>query len=349
MKDWRKASVRPEDSIRTAIEAIDSSETKVIVVVDGEDRLLGTVTDGDVRRGLLRGVSLDDPVDRVMNGSPVSHTTSGSSEEALQVMREKEVGVIPILDSAGRVVQLQTQEELLFPSVAETWVVLMVGGLGSRLRPLTDDTPKPMLKVGDRPLLETIVRSFAEQGFRRLFLCVNYRADAFKDHFGDGSQLGVEISYLHEDRLLGTAGALRLLPEPPPGPLIVMNGDLLTSVDFRHLLDFHRTQAADATMCVRDYHLEVPYGVAVIDDHRLVAISEKPRHHFFVNAGIYVLSPASLEVIPPSGPYHMTELFQALIDGGHGTTVFPIREYWLDIGRVNDLERAQGDFHSVFG
>ncbi len=349
MKDWRKASVGPKDSIRAAIEAIDSNTVKILLVVDGEDRLLGTVTDGDVRRGLLRGVSLDDPVDTVMNSHPVSHAVSGSREEALQVMQEKMIGQIPILNPEGRVVELQTQEELQFPAVAETWVVLMVGGLGTRLRPLTEDTPKPMLKVGDKPLLETIVRSFARQGFRRFFLCVNYRADLFKDHFGDGAELGIRIDYLHEDRRLGTAGALRLLPEKPPGPVIVMNGDLLTSVDFRHLLDFHNTQSADATMCVRDYHLEVPYGVAVIDDQRLVAISEKPRHHFFVNAGIYVLSPESLEVIPPSGPYHMTELFQALIDGGQGTTVFPIREYWLDIGRVNDLERAQGDFDSVFG
>ena len=339
----------PEDTIRSAIEAIDSNATKVVVVVDGEERLLGTVTDGDVRRGLLRGVSLDDPVEKVMNEDPVSHRLNESRDEALQVMREKKIGLIPVLDPDGRVVQLQTQEELLHPSLEETWVVLMVGGLGSRLRPLTEDTPKPLLKVGDRPLLETIVRSFARQGFQRIFLSVNYRAELFEAHFGNGAQLGVRIDYLHEDSSLGTAGALRLLPERPPGPVIVMNGDLLTSVDFRHLLDFHNAQSADATMCVRDYHLEVPFGVAVIDEQRLVAISEKPRHHFFVNAGIYVLSPESLEAIPPSGAYQMTDLFQALIDDGKGTTVFPIREYWLDIGRVNDLERAQGDFPSVFG
>lgn len=348
MIDWRKAKMHPHDSIRVAMKIIDANPVKGLVVVDGEERLLGTVTDGDVRRGLLRGVSLDDPVEKVMNANPVSHKVNESREEALQVMQEKKIGLIPVVDSGGRVVQLQTREELLHPSLDEIWVVLMVGGLGSRLRPLTEDTPKPLLKVGDRPLLETIVRSFARQGFRRIFLSVNYRAELFEAHFGNGSELGVRIDYLHEDSSLGTAGALRLLPERPPGPVIVMNGDLLTSVDFRHLLDFHSAQSADATMCVRDYHLEVPFGVAVIDEQRLVGISEKPRHHFFVNAGIYVLSPDSLQAIPASGAYHMTELFQSLIDDGKGTTVFPIREYWLDIGHVNDLERAQGDYPLVF-
>lgn len=348
MKQLQDILVAEQAPVRDAIQRIDSGSLQIALVIDDERRLLGTMTDGDVRRGLLRGITLDDPVGTVMNRSPVVVEMGAGRAVALRLMREHEVHQVPVVDSAGRVVALETREEWLTPEPLETWVVLMVGGLGTRLRPLTDDTPKPMLKVGDRPLIETIVRSFAAQGFRNFFLSVNYRADLFEAHFGDGGRLGVRIEYLYEDEQLGTAGALRLLPDSPPGPVIVMNGDLLTSVDFRHLLDFHRAQSAEGTMCVRDYNFDVPYGVALIEENHLVGLSEKPRHHFFVNAGIYVLEPPALELIPEKGAFHMTQLFQAMIDQDLGTTVFPIREYWLDIGQLTDLERAKGDFPGVF-
>lgn len=348
MKQLQDILVREHSPVRDAIQRIDTGALHIALVVGNENRLLGTVTDGDVRRGLLRGVSLDDPVERVMNRTPVTVSVGEGRPEALRLMREMEIHQVPVVDPEGRVVGLETHDEWLSREPAETWVVLMVGGLGKRLRPLTDETPKPLLKVGGRPLIETIVQSFASQGFRNFFLSVNYRAQLFEAHFGDGEQHGVSIDYLHEDQQLGTAGALRLLPGRAPGPLIVMNGDLLTSVDFRHLLAFHRAQGSVATMCVRDYNFDVPYGVALIEDHRLIGLSEKPRHHFFVNAGIYVLEPEALDLIPPDGAFHMTQLFQMLIDQERATTVFPIREYWLDIGQVADLERAQGDFQAVF-
>ena len=348
MKQLSDILVRKHTPVREAIERIDTGSLRIALVVEDDTRLLGTVTDGDIRRGVLRGVALDEPVERVMNHTPVTVKVGDGRAKVLRLMREKELLQVPVVDQDGRVVGLETHDKWFFQEPSETWVVLMVGGLGTRLRPLTDETPKPLLKVGGQPLIETIIRSFASQGFRRFFLSVNYQAQLFEAHFGDGERLGVSIDYLHEDEKLGTAGALRLLPGRAPGPLIVMNGDLLTSVDFRHLLDFHRSQDTQATMCVRDYTFEVPYGVAMIEDHRLIGLSEKPRHHFFVNAGIYVLEPEALDLIPPEGPFHMTQVFQALIDQELPITVFPIREYWLDIGQISDLERAQGDFPAVF-
>lgn len=348
MKQLQDILVEEDALVRDAIQRIDTGALQIALVVDRHRRLIGTVTDGDVRRGLLRGVALDDPAREVMNGTPGTIREGEGRPAALRLMREMEILQVPVVDSEGRVVGLEMHDDLMSRAPTDTWIVLMVGGLGTRLRPLTDETPKPLLKVGDRPLIETIIQSFASQGFQNFFLSVNYRAQLFEAHFGDGEKHGVNIEYLHENEQLGTAGALRLLPQRPPGPVIVMNGDLLTSVDFRHLLDFHRAQSSVGTMCVRDYTFEVPYGVAMIEDHRLVGLSEKPRQHFFVNAGIYVLEPEAVDMIPPEGPFHMTQLFQALMDSDYPSTVFPIREYWLDIGQVADLERAQGDFPAVF-
>lgn len=224
----------------------------------------------------------------------------------------------------------------------------MAGGVGSRLRPLTDDTPKPMLRVGDRPLLETILENFIEYGFHHFYFSVNYMADVIKDHFRDGSRWGVSIEYLHEVERLGTAGALRLLPGRPPNELLVMNGDLLTKINFSHLLDFHAAHGSSGTMCVKEYELQVPYGVVNIDNHRITGVDEKPVKRFFVNAGIYVLQPDSLDLLPASGYFDMPSLFEKMIASRRETAAFPVREYWLDIGQMADYDRANGEFLKVF-
>jgi NDP-sugar pyrophosphorylase family protein len=230
----------------------------------------------------------------------------------------------------------------------DNWVVLMAGGLGSRLRPLTDECPKPMLRVGNKPLLETIIETFIEQGFRRFFISVNYMADTIKEYFGDGSRWGAEIQYLEETSRLGTAGALSLLPEKPQAPLLVMNGDLLTKINFRQLLDFHREHHAQGTMCVREYEFQVPYGVVKMDHHRITGFEEKPIQRYFVNAGIYVLEPQALQHIPHGVFFDMPSLFQTLMADRQEAVVFPIREYWLDIGHMADYDRANGEFARNF-
>lgn len=343
MHSWKQTLVLATASIHEAIQVLDESAMQIVLVVDAGGQLLGTITDGDIRRGILKGIALQDDVGKIMNRQPTVARADQGREQILANMQTKLLHRIPVLDEAGRVVGIELLEDLIQPHEKENWVVLMAGGLGTRLRPLTQDCPKPMLKVGNQPLLQTILENFREYGFRKFFISVNYMADMVKDYFGDGSKFGVEIRYLEETERLGTAGALSLLPEKPQLPILVMNGDVLTKVNFRHLLDFHLEHQAMATMGVREYDFQVPYGVVRIDHHRITGIDEKPIHRFFVNAGIYVLEPGALEQIPP-GFYDMPTLFEKLIAAGQESAVFPVREYWLDIGQMADYERANGEF-----
>lgn len=283
-----------------------------------------------------------------MNPEPTVAKADEGREAILAMMKRKGLHHIPLVDEARCVVGLETLDELIQSRKKENVVVLMAGGLGSRLRPLTDGIPKPMLRVGSKPLLETILENFIEHGFNRFYISVNYMAEVVKSYFGDGSRWGVDIRYLQEDQRLGTAGALSLLPEKPAAPFFVMNGDLLTKVNFSQLLDFHTSHRAQATMCVREYDFQVPYGVVKIDDHRITGIDEKPVQRFFVNAGIYVLEPKSLELISHNTYFDMPTLFEKLIEMKNETSAFPIREYWLDIGHLADYDRANVEFREVF-
>ena len=348
MSGWKEVLTPLQTSIKEAIRVLDQSSRQIVLVVDENQRLLGTVTDGDIRRGILKGVSLNDPVAQIMNPEPTVARADEGRDVILAAMQRKQLHHIPVVDENRRVIGLETLDELIQSRRRPNRVVLMAGGIGSRLRPLTDDCPKPMLKVGNKPLLETILENFIEYGFREFSISVNYMADVVKSYFGDGSRWGVEISYLQEDQKLGTAGALSLLDDKPRESMLVMNGDLLTKVNFSQLLDFHASHRALGTMCVREYDFQVPYGVVKIDGHRIVGIDEKPIQRFFVNAGIYVLEPAALDLIPPNTYFDMPTLFEKIIAGGNETAVFPIREYWLDIGQLADYDRANGEFMQVF-
>lgn len=348
MRNWRDVLLSPDSKILDALQIIDAGSMQIALVVDADGKLVGTVTDGDVRRGILRKVPLDSSVASIMTTHPTTAHFTEDRESILTKLRARRLRQIPIVDDEGRVVDMESLEDFLETSKRANWVVLMAGGTGSRLSPLTDDCPKPLLKVGDKPLLETIIQNFLSYGFQRFFISVNYKAEMVKDYFGDGSRWGAEIRYLEEKSRLGTAGCLGLLPERPSEPFLVMNGDLLTKVNFHHLLDFHIDHEAFATMCVREYAFQVPYGVATIDNNRVVAIDEKPIHKFFVNAGIYVLDPAAIDFIPSESSFDMPTLLEHLIAEKLETTVFPIREYWLDVGRVDDFERANGEFSKVF-
>jgi len=348
MKDWKKVVLNPEIPIREAIRIIDAGALQIALVVDADNRLLGTVTDGDVRRGILREVPFDESVCQIMNPQPAMANVLQTREEILALMKQRSIHQIPLVDDGCRLVGLEIMETLLQTRRLPNRVVVMAGGLGSRLRPMTNDCPKPMLKVGGRPILETVLGNFLEQGFNRFYIAVNYKAEMIKDHFGDGTNFGAEIEYLHEEKKLGTAGALSLIPKRPSEPIVVMNGDLLTKINFQHLFDFHHHHQAVATMCVREYDFQVPYGVVQVEQHRMMGIEEKPVHKFFVNAGIYILDPAVLTMIPTDSYCDMPTIFGTLIDSGSETTVFPIREYWLDIGRLDDFERASGEFSEVF-
>ncbi|WAC44800.1 nucleotidyltransferase family protein [Pseudomonas sp. SL4(2022)] len=344
MKNWKDIVVSPEISLREAIRRIDASGIQMALVADADMRLRGVLSDGDVRRSILNGIDLDGPVLRAMNSYPKTGSVHTPRAEVLAMMRRFTFHHLPLIDDDGRLGGLAMLDDFMGVVERENWVVLMVGGLGSRLRPLTDACPKPMLRIGGKPILESILESFMEQGFRRFFLSVNYMAEVIKDYFGDGAKWGARIEYLHETERLGTAGALSLLPEKPVAPLVVMNGDLITKANFAAMLEFHEEHQAAATMAVREYDLQVPYGVVKVDGVRIASIEEKPIHRFFVNGGIYVLGRDVLDVIPPSTFFDMPSLFQDLASKGCKAAAYPLREYWLDIGRLEEYERAQREW-----
>jgi dTDP-glucose pyrophosphorylase len=348
MEDWRKISVRPDQSIREALAVIDEGGIQIALVVDEQDTLKGVVTDGDIRRGILEGMDLDAPVRTVMNEDPITARPQEERQSLIDRMRSRRIHQLPLVDRHGHIVGIEVLDELLEPEARPNPVVLMAGGLGTRLRPLTEDCPKPLLEVGDQPILETILEGFVGHGFEQFYISVNYMSGMIEDYFGDGSDWGVDITYLHEDERLGTAGPLSLLSERPDETMIVMNGDLLTKLNFAHLLDFHHEHEATATMCVREHETQVPYGVIETDDQYMEGIEEKPTERYFVNAGIYVLEPDTLDYVPENEFFDMPDLFERLIEERREATVFPVREYWQDVGRKEDFQRVNGEYEEVF-
>lgn len=346
--DWRSVCVAPETPLQEVIRRINDTAKQIALVVSADGKLMGTITDGDIRRGLLRGLGLDAPASEVMKQNPIVAGPNLGQETLVRYMREGRVKQLPIVSDDGTLLGLELLDDMMRAARTDNWVVIMAGGLGTRLRPITEEIPKPLVEVGGRPILETIIERIQGQGFGKVFVAVNYLAEQVKAHFGDGSKFGVEITYLEEQTRMGTAGALTLLPHRPVNPFLVMNADLVTDIDFRRLLNFHMDQAADATMCVREYKFQVPYGVVETKGNRITQLTEKPTHSYFVNSGIYALDPNVLDMVPQGHFYDMTTLFDDLMArGGHGV-VFPVHEYWIDVGRFDDLEKARHEFPAVF-
>ncbi len=341
---WKKILVGPQASILEVLKIIDQGSVQIALIVDEGGRLLATVTDGDIRRGILRGVPLEAPVSEVMNINPTVAYSSQPHESILEEMRKKEIWQIPVINSERKVVGVRFLKELVEKSAPNNKVVLMAGGMGKRLRPLTENCPKPMLKVGDKPILETIIQDFADFGFRKFIITTHYHADMIEGYFGDGSEFDVEIEYVREVEPLGTAGALSLIADKPREPFFVMNGDLLTKLNFQRLMSFHNEHQAALTMCVQQHDIEIPFGVVKLDGHSIEGIEEKPTRRFFVNAGIYVLDPSSLSLIPKNTYLDMPELVEKLIRRDEQVAAFAVREDWMDIGRPEDFQKAQNVF-----
>ena len=343
MKNYKDILLSPGSTIREALEVIDSGAIKIGVVVDENEKLLGTVTDGDIRRGILNTLSLDDAIDSVICKTPVVCKIDDSKEKILEIAVDKKLYQIPIIDSTGKLIGIEEVDELLKPEYKRSKVVLMTGGLGTRLRPLTNEIPKPMLKVGDKPLLESIILGFKKYGFTDIVLSVNYKSEIIENYFGDGSNFGVNIKYIHENKRMGTAGALNFMRELLSEPFFVMNGDLLTNINFEHMMDYHVENRSIATMGVREYDFQVPYGVVNLEGVDIESIAEKPVHNFYVNGGVYVLDAKVLDFVPENEFFDMPTLFEKVIDKNLKCISFPIREYWLDIGNHLDFSQAQID------
>lgn len=344
--------VKPEATLREVIACIDRNGKGIALVVGPEGQLLGTISDGDIRRAILRNVSLDVSVqalfaerEKAAGQAPVTVVVGTSDADLLHLMNKAEVRQIPIVDATGCVRDVAFLNDLVREYELPMTAVVMAGGFGNRLRPLTDQTPKPMLPIGDRPMLERTIEQLKNTGIRRVSLTTHYRAEAITDHFGNGKDFGVAIDYVHEDQPLGTAGAIRLL-EGVDEPLLVINGDILTHVDFRAMLTYHQKHRACLTVGVRQYVLQVPYGVMECDGAKILGVSEKPKMQFLVNAGIYLLEPRARDYIPGDRKFDMTDLIEALIREQRTVISFPILEYWLDIGQHSDYEKAKSDFES---
>jgi dTDP-glucose pyrophosphorylase len=340
----KKITLVKGSTIKKALDIINKGSMRIALVVDG-GKLLGVVSDPDIRRAILNGFSLNDGIEKIYNHNPFKCHISDSKEFVIQQAIDKNIYEIPIVDNDNNLVGFETLAYLLKPKLYKNKVVLMVGGLGMRLRPLTESTPKSMLLVGGKPILQTIVESFVSYGFTDIVMCIGYKSRIIQDYFKDGSEFGANIEYVIEDKRMGTIGALSLLnsSQKPSDAFFVMNGDLLTNVNFEHLLEFHRQNKSKATMCVREYDFQVPYGVVNLEGERIISIEEKPIHGFFVNAGIYLLDPKCIDLIPDNQFYDVPKLFEKMIDNRETVVSFPLREYWLDIGNHSDFSKAQID------
>lgn len=347
MKNWETTIVQVECSIFDAVQAIDRGGGQVAVVTDKQQALAGLVTDGDIRRAILKGTPLTDPVSSIMRKDCVVASYESSPEQLLDIIKTRGIRVVPLIDSQKRVHGLAHLDDFLSANVIKTNpIVIMAGGLGTRLRPLTENLPKPMLPVGGRPMLEIVLQNFISQGFTNFYISLNYLGHIIEDHFGDGSKFGVSIHYLKEDQQLGTAGSLSLLPQGLKESIIVTNGDVLTRLNVKALLDFHEALHSSATVCVREFSTQVPFGVVEVSDHVVQKIEEKPFLQRLVNAGIYALTPKALALIPKNTYLDMPDLLNQILAQDDVVGAFPIREYWADVGRPDDLKAADSE-HSA--
>lgn len=333
--------ISQEDSIERALSQLNLLGTQFLAVCDIESKLVGTITDGDIRRGLLSGVDLTYKIKQVMNRTP-KFKIIGESEDDFDKWFEKyNINYLPIVSTDMTLINIVTEKEVGVYLRKKNPVLLMVGGLGTRLRPLTNDLPKPLLPVGGVPILEHIVKHLRSQGFYKFIFAVNYKKEMIIDYFGDGSNLNVEIKYLNEEKRMGTAGPLSLIKEEIKEDLIVMNGDLITNMDFRDILNHHECSTSAMTVAVRSFDFQIPYGVVNVQDNLLISIEEKPIRTSYVSAGIYVLHPDSVKKVPKDTFFDMPELIQCLIDQGEMIGTYGIESPWLDIGRKEDYEKVQ--------
>jgi dTDP-glucose pyrophosphorylase len=345
--NWQLALIAEDKTIRDAAELLTASSLRITLVVDRETRLQGTVTDGDIRRALIAGHDMSQPVSSIMQSNPTTISSSESRRTALNLMNQRNLMHIPIVEDNGVVVGLESLQDLLFQRKKPNPVLLMAGGFGKRLYPLTRTVPKPLLPIGKKPILEGILEQLSGEGFSQFFISVHYQKEQIQNYFGDGSNWGVNIHYLEEEKPLGTAGALASLDfSLIEHPIVMMNGDLVTRLNFEQLLDFHSASRSDATICVRDYEIEVPFGVVEGQGMEVKQIVEKPVQHFMINAGIYVLDPSVILLCKAVQYRDMPDLLREILAKGKKVNMFPIHEYWIDIGETSEYARAQREIET---
>lgn len=342
-----------EAQLIDAVRAIEISRRRMAVVVDADNRLVGSLTDGDIRRHLLAGGSLDAQVSKAMNPNPLSAEEGAPDGYIKDLMRRGNVIAIPLLDHDRKylrlvhLMDLEQDQDPFDKAVRFSFAVIMAGGEGTRLRPLTETIPKPMVEIGGVPLLERQIQRLVKIGIARVYISVNYLGHIIEEYFGKGDEFGIEICYLREQEKLGTAGALTLLPEQPDGPIVVMNGDILTTSDLDSFYHFHSAHGANITIAAIDHRVHIPYGVIRTEGPFITSLIEKPSERFLCNAGIYALSPQALNYLPRNGFSNMTDLVESCLSKKLPVAVFPVHEYWNDIGTPDDLEKARVHFSKM--
>jgi dTDP-glucose pyrophosphorylase len=340
--DLNKFIIEEHQSIYDAMCAINENCREIVFVINSQGKIIGTITDGDIRRGLLDGLDFNSSVNKIMRSDYIHVPMDMDRATVLDLMKAHSIRQVPILNESKKLVGIHFLQDLIGAAEKPNIAVIMAGGKGIRLRPLTENCPKPMIKVAGRPILERVVLHLVGYGIRQIYISVNYLGDMIEEYFGDGSQFGCEIKYLHEEKPLGTGGALTLLEKLPQYPFIVMNGDLITQVNIGRLLDFHSEEGNEATIAVRPYRVDIPFGVITNDNSRLVSMQEKPSAHYLINSGIYVFNPSVISYIPPNVEYPITSLFDILIDQKKPVSVYMLEEEWIDVGRHEELNEANG-------
>ena len=348
LNNWETCLLDFNKTLSEAISKLEVIDQKIILVTKKNNLLIGTITDGDIRRAILAGISMNETIEKVANKKPIYVLENTPADEINKIMKEKEVLQIPICKKNKRVIGLKSSLNEASLKKFKNPVFLMAGGFGKRLTPLTDNIPKPLLKVGSTPILQIILENFVNTGFEDFFISTHFMSQKIKDYFGNGKKWNVSIKYIDEKNPLGTAGALGLLPKKEINmPLIMMNGDLLTNVNFKKLLDNHNKSKSALTVCISEHQIQIPYGVINKSKSKLVKIEEKPFQKFFINAGIYVLNPAIVKSIKKENKMDMPSLIQKLLNKKEKVNIFPIHEYWLDIGRISEFQKANEDYEGI--
>ncbi len=336
--------ITPQTTIRDTLKVIDDTALEIALVVDKDEKLLGTVTDGDIRRGILQGAELQTAIKTLMNPQPIVASLETTDDELLFIMTSRSIKHLPIVDNQRRVLRLVLLKDLIARKPRQNCAVIMAGGLGSRLGELTKDRPKPLLPVGGKPIIALIVEQLRRHGFANIFISVNYKSEMIIDYFKQHPIAGTNIAFIHEEGFLGTAGPLSLLPGETTQTLLVINGDILSLVNFSNLLEYHLSAAKAMTVCTREFSFQIPYGVVKIHGDQLIDIEEKPSHSIFINAGIYAIEPELLQKIPKKKKFDMPELIKIATEGNRGVSCYPMSEFWLDIGNPQDYFKARENY-----
>lgn len=347
IKNIDRIKAFPDIKIKDALKIMKAGAIKIVIVVNDKNKLIGTLTDGDIRRGFLKGLNLNDSIKSLIFTKPIVVKKNYTKEEVLKISLLNKIYQIPVVDENFKVIGIHVLNDLISEEKKLNKIVIMAGGKGKRLLPLTKTEPKPMLKIGKKPILQTLIEGFRQDGYVNFIICVNYKSKIIKDYFKNGEKFGVKIEYIEEKKPMGTVGALSLLKKKPDEPFFVVNGDLLVDIDLGKVFDFHKENKSIATMCIKEYNIEYPYGEVKIKKEKIISIHEKPIHKFFINAGVYLLDPVCIDLVPNKF-FDMTSLFKKILSKKLKAVSFPLGEYWMDIGRHDDFKKARLEYENIF-